>query len=54
MNRLADYLYVLARYEEAKAAGQKMGTSESLETDASSENTELHASGTRERWQEEA
>ena len=46
MNRLADYLYVLARYEEAKAAGQKMGTSESLETDASSENTELHASGT--------
>lgn len=46
MNRLADYLYVLARYEEAKAAGQKMGTSESLETDASSENTELYASGT--------
>lgn len=46
MNRLADYLYVLARYEEAEAAGQKMGTSESLETDASSENTELYASGT--------
>ena len=34
------------KYKEAKAAGQKMGTSESLETDASSENTELHASGT--------
>ena len=46
MNRLADYLYVLARYEEAEEAGQKTGTSESVETDTSSENTELHASGT--------
>ena len=46
MNRLADYLYVLARYEEAEAAGQKTGTSKLVETDASSENTELHASGT--------
>ena len=44
--RRADYLYVLARYEEAEAAGQKTGTSKLVETDASSENTELHASGT--------
>ena len=46
MNRLADYLYVLARYEEAEAAGQKTGASEYVENDTSSENTELHASGT--------
>ena len=37
MNRLADYLYVLARYEEAEAAGQKTGTSKLVETDASPE-----------------
>ena len=33
MNRLADYLYVLARYEEAEAAGQKNGASEYVEID---------------------
>ena len=37
---------MLARYEEAEAAGQKTGTSKLVETDASSENAELHASGT--------
>ena len=53
MNRLADYLYVLARYEEAEAAGQKTGTSKLVETDASSEMRNYMQVELR-KWQEKA
>ena len=46
MNRLVDYLYVLARYEETKAAGQKAGTPGAVENGLSAGNIETQADGT--------